>query len=205
MGAIGLVTGLLLLLLEDVRTELCYNNFMNCENGCCGSTCCENNIPVIVGSTVGGVVFIVILIISVCVYVKKGNKADRTIGVDPNMLATTALAAQMAGYSTEMVQPFGYSAVPHPPLHSRMQPLLNPLLSYPLSANLPPPYFLPATQPPPNSASAAPAAANQPPPNPAPATPAPANPAAAPASTPNPSPASAAPSNPPPQQAPSPN
>ncbi|XP_046556653.1 vegetative cell wall protein gp1-like [Haliotis rubra] len=221
MEAIGLVTGLLLVLLEDVRAEFCAGNMAYCESGCCGSTCCADNIniPVIVGSTVGSLAFIVIVIISICVYLKKSNKSARTIGDDPNMMATAALAAQQAGISPQMVPPFGYSAYPSPTNYYGMQP--NPLLSSPLSANLPPPYLAPYLAPanhapylapanhapylaPPNLTSANPAPANHPPPNPAAANPAPPNPPPA-NPPPNPPPENPAPPNPSPQQAPSPN
>ncbi|XP_048253008.1 protein shisa-4-like isoform X2 [Haliotis rufescens] len=114
MDAFAWVTGLLLVLLEDVRAEFCpsassYDDDMYCVYGCCGDSfdryCCEDtyeNIPLIVGLSVGGFFFIVVVIAAICACVKSANRPRGVVGVQPvgpTMVSTTGASGETCSHS----------------------------------------------------------------------------------------------------------
>ncbi|XP_071083983.1 uncharacterized protein [Haliotis cracherodii] len=143
MEGLYYVTGFLLILLKGALGETCSSEFstdIECYNGCCGSYytgqyCCSGysssfdytyvNIPLIVGLSVGGLIFIVIVIAAICACVASANRPRRVIGVQPvgpMMVSTTAASSQQGGYRGQIPQPPAYAAYPPPGPPSAVHP-----------------------------------------------------------------------------------
>ncbi|XP_067684680.1 uncharacterized protein [Haliotis asinina] len=147
MNGLPYVNGLLLIFLTGAAGETCYSAYyssITCYSSCCGSYygysgryCCDYssgsssgsssstfyssytylNIPLIVGLSVGGFFFIIIVIAVICACVKSGNKSGRVIGVQPvgtAMVSTTVASSQQGGYPGQVPQPPAYNAYPPP-------------------------------------------------------------------------------------------
>ncbi|XP_071083581.1 protein shisa-5-like [Haliotis cracherodii] len=129
MEVLYCLTGLLLVLLEDVTAEYClrsgYLSTMYCSNGCCGSSldryCCTN-VSVIAGVSVGAFFFVVFVIAVIYTCVRSANRPGRVIGVQnvgmgaTTVVATTGMSGQQhyGGHVGHMPPPPGYNAYPPP-------------------------------------------------------------------------------------------
>ncbi|KAL8596851.1 hypothetical protein ACOMHN_060659 [Nucella lapillus] len=97
-----------------------------CQYGCCGTypyeTCCADTtwlIYIIAGSVSGGIFFIVVLVVLICVCVKKQSYKGRVVRptptVNPTVQSTMTFSnssGQSGAYASGMQPPYGY---PPPP------------------------------------------------------------------------------------------
>ncbi|XP_046580855.1 uncharacterized protein LOC124288384 [Haliotis rubra] len=156
MDVLYCLTGLLLVLTEDVKAEYCYSYSSDysssyssgtyCSAGCCGSYddqyCCTS-VSAIVGASVGSFFFIVIVIAVICACVKSANRPGRVVGppaVGATMVVTTTgMSAQQgqphySGYAGQVPLPPAYNTYPPPgqgmypppPQYNGQQPVYPP-------------------------------------------------------------------------------
>ncbi|XP_071081695.1 uncharacterized protein [Haliotis cracherodii] len=144
-------------------TSCCGTYYSSTGRYCCSSSYTSTiatyvNIPLIVGLSVGGFFFIVVVIAAICACVKSANRPRRVIGVQPvgpTMVSTTAASSQQGGYAGQIPQPPAYNAYPPPGPPSAVYPPPGPP-----SAVYPPPGPPSAVYPPPPQNLVPPSATN---------------------------------------------